>query len=61
MGAEWACERCGEPIGVYEPAIVVEADVPRGTSRINEPAEPDGDLYHAECWLDDTEPRPSAG
>ncbi len=47
--------RCGDPVGVYEPVVVVgpeEGDV-RTSSRLNEPVpEPGGDIYHVGCWAE---------
>lgn len=49
---EWLCTRCGDIIGVYERAIVVEEGDPRETSKLSEPdfADATGELYHADCW-----------
>ena len=50
----WKCAHCGDVIGFYEPAIVVEGDGERRTSRLNErhldDVERDDLLaYHEEC------------
>ena len=48
------CTRCGEVIGVYEPAVIVLDDGPRMTSRAAEPAAFDHarERYHRACYLD---------
>ena len=45
------CRRCGEPIGVYEPLVVVVDGAARLTSRAAEPAvsTAPGEHYHFEC------------
>ena len=45
------CLRCGEPIGVYEPLVVVIEGTPRTTSRAAEPAiaAAPGEHYHLAC------------
>jgi hypothetical protein len=50
MGEQWICAHCGDVIGVYEPAVVIEDDEPRETSRANEPELERTSLYHADCW-----------
>jgi hypothetical protein len=45
------CLRCGEPIGVYEPLVVVVEGTARTTSRAAEPAiaAGPGEHYHLVC------------
>jgi len=50
----WKCAHCGDVIGFYEPAIVVEGHGERRTSRLNERhlddvERPDLLAYHEEC------------
>jgi hypothetical protein len=47
--AYWTCLLCGEPIGAYEPAVAIDGNTARETSRANEPTRPD-ELYHLACW-----------
>lgn len=49
MAQQWTCTRCGDVIGVYEATILVE-DEPRTIARLGRVEQPDGDLYHVECW-----------
>ncbi len=44
----WVCARCGHEIGVYEPAVIVEDEGERETSRLAE-QHAHGVLYHASC------------
>lgn len=51
MERRWRCHRCGEPIGAYEPMIVVEGDSERVSSALEEAqlAGAQGMRFHAEC------------
>lgn len=46
------CELCGDVIGVYEPAVVLEEWGPRLTSTASEPAlaTMTGGRFHADCF-----------
>jgi hypothetical protein len=45
------CRHCGEPIGVYEPLVVVTDGIARTSSRAGEPAisTRPGEYYHLAC------------
>jgi hypothetical protein len=49
-----ACTRCGDVIGVYEPAVIVLDGESRVTSRAGEPDAVRNALerYHRACYLD---------
>jgi hypothetical protein len=49
----WRCAHCGREIGVYEPAVIVEDQQERETSRLAERRAPAA-AYHVSC-------RPHAG
>jgi hypothetical protein len=48
------CARCGDVIGVYEPAVLVIDGAPRGTSLAAEPAAERGAgaWHHRDCFDD---------
>ncbi|MGO9489019.1 MAG: hypothetical protein ACLQBB_08360 [Solirubrobacteraceae bacterium] len=47
------CRVCGDPIGMYEPLVVLAEGETRETSRLEEPGgRPAGDLYHRSCFLE---------
>jgi len=52
------CHHCGEVIGVYEPAVVVNDGVARETSRAAEPyiVAETVERYHRSCYCDVTSP-----
>lgn len=58
----WRCGHCGEVIGLYEPAVVMEGEIQRPTGRLAEQQldAPDGDRYHRVCAMR-MEPRLQAG
>ena len=52
MRVEWRCIRCGEVIGLYEPAVIVDHNGVRKTSRGAE-SKPPGHgeaAYHLGCY-----------
>ena len=51
---------CGEIIGVYEPAIVFDHDLPRTTSLAREPdlGRGQGLIVHADCGIAGHEAQP---
>jgi hypothetical protein len=56
------CSRCGEPIGVYEPLVVIERGRARRTSRAAEPeiATAPGEYRHLACHEHRAPSRPRA-
>lgn len=55
------CDHCAEPIGVYEPVIVVVDGEVRETSRAAEPSvrSDPGQRYHRTCYLEGAGTTPS--
>jgi len=60
MTWRWTCPHCGERIGIYEPAVVVEPEGLRVTSVAREPELRNGGtriVLHATCATEQAEER----
>ncbi len=49
MSGKWICIRCGDVVGVYEPATVIDRSLARATSRLAESSPPQA-VYHTACF-----------